>query len=62
MNPLEKENLQSSLCNNAKQDLVNSALTQKSITSLAQQQENLINKSNTLINNDKLNEIKSSFV
>ena len=62
VNPLEKENLQSSLCNNAKQDLVNSALTQKSITSLAQQQENLINKSNTLINNDKLNEIKSSFV
>ncbi len=61
-NPLEKQNLQSLLCNNAKQDLVNNALSQKSITNLSNEQENLIKKSNSLINNNQLNEIKSSFV
>lgn len=59
---LKKINLQNLLCNNAKQDLIDNALKQKSIANLADEQENLINKSNSLINNKELNEVKSSFI
>ncbi len=62
LNPFEMDSLKGGLCNNAETDMINNALTQKSITNLASEQENLINKSNALINNNNLDEIKSNFV
>ncbi len=62
INPNFKDGLQSSLCDQSKTDMINNALKQKSITQLADNQEDLINKSNELINSVDLDEITSSFV
>ena len=62
INPNFKDSLQSSLCDQSKTDMINNALKQKSITQLADSQEDLINKSNELINSVNLDEITSSFV
>jgi hypothetical protein len=62
INPNFKDGLQSSLCDQSKTDMINNALKQKSITQLADSQEDLINKSNELINSVNLDEITSSFV
>jgi hypothetical protein len=62
INPNFKDGLQSSLCDQSKTDMINNALKQKSITQLADSQEDLINKSNELINSVDLDEITSSFV
>ena len=62
INPNFKDGLQSSLCDQSKTDMIDNALKQKSITQLADSQEDLINKSNELINSVDLDEITSSFV
>jgi hypothetical protein len=62
INPNFKDGLQSSLCDQSKTDMISNALKQKSITQLADSQEDLINKSNELINSVDLDEITSSFV
>jgi hypothetical protein len=62
INPNFKDGLQSSLCDQSKTDMISNALKQKSITQLADSQEDLINKSNELINSVNLDEITSSFV
>tara|TARA_R110002012_G_scaffold172779_5_gene337618 strand:- start:1210 stop:1884 length:675 start_codon:yes stop_codon:yes gene_type:complete len=61
LDPNAKKSFKDILCNQAKNDMINNALNQKSISSLSFDQANLINKSSQLININDLNEIRSPY-